>query len=87
MPPFTAHRHGPHCKRAMPGNERVYGLEYDLDDSNIVAVRHFKTWARLETRASTSFNSKLVLCRCGTQRTAKLEPHREWVIAHGKIFP
>jgi aminopeptidase N len=47
-------------KRAMEWDERVYGLAYDLDEYNIVAVRHFNMGA-MENKSLNIFNSKLVL--------------------------
>ena len=42
--PFTAHAMAS-LKRSMQWDESVYNLEYDLDEYNIVAVRHFNMGA------------------------------------------
>ena len=47
-------------KRAMKWDEDNYGLEYDLDEYKIVAVRHFNMGA-MENKGLNIFNSKLVL--------------------------
>ncbi|MCP9787355.1 M1 family aminopeptidase, partial [Cyanobium sp. N5-Cardenillas] len=57
--PFTAHAMAS-LKRAMEWDERVYGLAYDLDEYNIVAVRHFNMGA-MENKSLNIFNSMLVL--------------------------
>ena len=67
-------------KRAMAWDERVYGLEYDLDQFNIVAVRHFNMGA-MENKSLNIFNSKLVLADGETATDGELE-RIESVIAH-----
>ena len=47
-------------KKAMSWDEKVYGFQYDLDEYNIVAVRHFNMGA-MENKSLNIFNSKLVL--------------------------
>ena len=77
--PYTAHALAS-LKRAMAWDERVYGLEYDLDEYNIVAVRHFNMGA-MENKSLNIFNSKLVLADAATATDAELE-RVESVIAH-----
>ncbi len=77
--PFTGHAMAS-LKRAMEWDERVYGLEYDLDEYNIVAVRHFNMGA-MENKSLNIFNSKLVLADAATATDAELE-RIESVIAH-----
>jgi aminopeptidase N len=77
--PFTAHAMAS-LKRAMEWDERVYGLEYDLDEFNIVAVRHFNMGA-MENKSLNIFNSKLVLADAATATDGELE-RIESVIAH-----
>ncbi|WP_216902691.1 aminopeptidase N [Synechococcus sp. CCY 9618] len=77
--PFTAHAMAS-LKRAMEWDERVYGLEYDLDEYNIVAVRHFNMGA-MENKSLNIFNSKLVLADAATATDGELE-RIESVIAH-----
>ena len=67
-------------KRCMAWDETVYGLEYDLDEFNIVAVRHFNMGA-MENKSLNIFNSKLVLADAETATDAELE-RIESVIAH-----
>jgi aminopeptidase N len=67
-------------KRCMAWDEQVYGLEYDLDEYNIVAVRHFNMGA-MENKSLNIFNSKLVLADAETATDAELE-RVESVIAH-----
>ncbi|MFM8525501.1 MAG: aminopeptidase N [Cyanobacteriota bacterium] len=67
-------------KRAMAWDERVYGLEYDLDEFNLVAVRHFNMGA-MENKGLNIFNSKLVLADAATATDAELE-RIESIIAH-----
>jgi aminopeptidase N len=55
--PYTAHAMAS-LKRSMQWDERRYGLEYDLDEFNIVAVRHFNMGA-MENKSLNIFNSKL----------------------------
>lgn len=77
--PFTAHAMAS-LKRCMAWDEQVYGLEYDLDEFNIVAVRHFNMGA-MENKSLNIFNSKLVLADAETATDAELE-RVESVIAH-----
>jgi aminopeptidase N len=77
--PFTAHAMAS-LKRSMAWDEQVYGLEYDLDEFNIVAVRHFNMGA-MENKSLNIFNSKLVLADAATATDAELE-RIESVIAH-----
>ncbi|CAE07271.1 aminopeptidase N [Parasynechococcus marenigrum] len=67
-------------KRSMAWDEQVYQLEYDLDEYNIVAVRHFNMGA-MENKSLNIFNSKLVLADAETATDAELE-RIESVIAH-----
>jgi aminopeptidase N len=67
-------------KRCMVWDEQVYGLEYDLEEYNIVAVRHFNMGA-MENKSLNIFNSKLVLADAETATDAELE-RVESVIAH-----
>ncbi len=77
--PYTAHAMAS-LKRSMAWDERVYGLEYDLDEFNIVAVRHFNMGA-MENKSLNIFNSKLVLADAATATDGELE-RIESVIAH-----
>jgi aminopeptidase N len=77
--PYTAHAMAS-LKRAMAWDEQRYGLEYDLDEYNIVAVRHFNMGA-MENKSLNIFNSKLVLADAETATDAELE-RIESVIAH-----
>ncbi|MDG2243868.1 MAG: aminopeptidase N [Rhodospirillaceae bacterium] len=47
-------------KRAMGWDERVYGLEYDLNEFNIVAVSDFNMGA-MENKSLNIFNDKFIL--------------------------
>jgi aminopeptidase N len=47
-------------KRAMRWDEEVYGLEYDLDEFNIVAVSDFNMGA-MENKSLNIFNDKYIL--------------------------
>ena len=76
---FTAHAMAS-LKRSMQWDESVYNLEYDLDEYNIVAVRHFNMGA-MENKSLNIFNSKLVLADAETATDAELE-RIESVIAH-----
>ena len=67
-------------KRAMKWDEDNYGLEYDLDEYKIVAVRHFNMGA-MENKGLNIFNSKLVLADSKTATDDELE-RIESVIAH-----
>jgi aminopeptidase N len=77
--PYTAHAIAS-LKRAMAWDERIYGLEYDLDEFNIVAVRHFNAGA-MENKSLNIFNSKLVLADAATATDLELE-RIESVIGH-----
>ena len=77
--PYTDHAMAS-LKRAMLWDEQVYGLAYDLDEYNIVAVRHFNMGA-MENKSLNIFNSKLVLADEVTATDAELE-RIESVIAH-----
>jgi aminopeptidase N len=77
--PFTAHAMAS-LKRAIAWDEQVYGLEYDLEEFNIVAVRHFNSGA-MENKSLNIFNSKLVLADAATATDGELE-RIESVIAH-----
>ena len=77
--PYTDHAMAS-LKRAMLWDERVYGLAYDLDEYNIVAVRHFNMGA-MENKSLNIFNSKLVLADEVTATDGELE-RIESVIAH-----
>ena len=67
-------------KKAMLWDEEVYGLEYDLDEYNIVAIRHFNMGA-MENKGLNIFNSKLVLADSEITTDSELE-RIESVIAH-----
>ena len=67
-------------KKAMKWDEDKYGLEYDLDEYKIVAVRHFNMGA-MENKGLNIFNSKLVLADSETATDDELE-RVESVIAH-----
>ena len=77
--PYTAHALAS-LQRAMRWDEEVYGLEYDLGEYNIVAVRHFNMGA-MENKSLNIFNSKLVLADQETATDEELE-RVESVIAH-----
>ena len=77
--PYTAHAMAS-LKRAMVWDEQVYGLSYDLEEFNIVAVRHFNMGA-MENKSLNIFNSKLVLADAATATDGELE-RIESVIAH-----
>ncbi|MEY3963058.1 MAG: hypothetical protein RLZZ106_313, partial [Cyanobacteriota bacterium] len=77
--PFTAHAMAS-LKRSMVWDEQRYGLEYDLDEFNIVAVRHFNMGA-MENKSLNIFNSKLVLADAATATDGELE-RIESVIGH-----
>ena len=67
-------------KKAMKWDEDVYGLEYDLDLYNIVAIRHFNMGA-MENKGLNIFNSKLILADSKITTDEELE-RIESVIAH-----
>ena len=77
--PYTDHAMAS-LKRSMLWDEQCYGLEYDLDEFNIVAVRHFNMGA-MENKSLNIFNSKLVLADAATATDGELE-RIESVIAH-----
>ena len=77
--PYTAHAMAS-LQRSMRWDEQRYGLEYDLDEFNIVAVRHFNMGA-MENKSLNIFNSKLVLADSETATDGELE-RIESVIAH-----
>ncbi|MDM7937603.1 MAG: aminopeptidase N [Cyanobium sp. CZS 48M] len=77
--PYTAHAMRS-LQRSMAWDESIYGLEYDLDEYNIVAVRHFNMGA-MENKSLNIFNSKLVLADAETATDGELE-QIESVIAH-----
>ncbi|MBM5802260.1 MAG: aminopeptidase N, partial [Cyanobacteria bacterium K_DeepCast_35m_m2_023] len=77
--PYTDHAMAS-LKRSMAWDEQRYGLEYDLDEFNIVAVRHFNMGA-MENKSLNIFNSKLVLADAETASDGELE-RIESVIAH-----
>lgn len=67
-------------KRSMRWDECTYGLEYDLDLFQIVAVSHFNMGA-MENKGLNIFNSKFVLADPNTATDSDL--HRvESIIAH-----
>ncbi|MBC7950595.1 MAG: aminopeptidase N [Rhodospirillaceae bacterium] len=49
-------------RKAMEWDEQVFGLEYDLDIYNVVAVSHFNMGA-MENKSLNIFNSKYVLAK------------------------
>lgn len=49
-------------RKAMAWDEQVFGLEYDLDVFNVVAVSHFNMGA-MENKSLNIFNSKYVLAK------------------------
>jgi aminopeptidase N len=67
-------------KRAMRWEEEVYGLEYDLDVFNIVAVDDFNMGA-MENKGLNIFNSSCVLASAETSTDANYE-RIEAIIAH-----
>ena len=77
--PYTGHAMAS-LQRAMRWDEQRYGLEYDLDEFNIVAVRHFNMGA-MENKSLNIFNSKLVLADAETATDGELE-RIESVIGH-----
>lgn len=52
-------------KKSMAWDEEVYGLEYDLDEFNIVAVSDFNMGA-MENKGLNIFNTKYILARPDT---------------------
>lgn len=67
-------------KKAMAWDEKVFGLEYDLDSFNIVAVSHFNAGA-MENKSLNIFNDAALLASKDTATDAIFE-YVERVIAH-----
>ncbi len=67
-------------QKAMAWDEQVFGLEYDLDIYNVVAVSHFNMGA-MENKSLNVFNSKYVLAKRETAVDADFLAI-ESVIAH-----
>jgi aminopeptidase N len=67
-------------KRAMAWDEQTYGLEYDLDIFNIVAVDDFNLGA-MENKSLNLFNAKYILADPATATDADYA-HIEAVVAH-----
>jgi aminopeptidase N len=67
-------------KRSMAWDERRFGLEYDLDVFNIVAVSDFNMGA-MENKGLNIFNDKLILADPETATDGEFE-HIEAVVAH-----
>ncbi len=67
-------------KKAMRWDEKVFGLEYDLDIYMIVAVSDFNMGA-MENKGLNVFNTKYVLARSDTATDVDYE-HIEGVIGH-----
>ena len=67
-------------KKSMAWDEEVYGLEYDLDIFNIVAVDDFNMGA-MENKGLNIFNSSCVLASPETSTDANFE-RIEAIIAH-----
>ncbi len=67
-------------KRSMRWDEEVYGLEYDLDVFNIVAVDDFNMGA-MENKSLNIFNTSCVLARPETTTDAGFQ-RVEAVVAH-----
>ena len=67
-------------KRAMAWDEKVYGLEYDLDLFMIVAVSSFNMGA-MENKGLNLFNSKFVLADSETATDGDCE-RLEGIVAH-----
>ncbi len=67
-------------KRSMAWDEEVYGLEYDLDLFNIVAVSDFNMGA-MENKSLNVFNSKYVLANSETATDADYG-NIEAIVAH-----
>ena len=66
--------------KSMRWDEQVYGLEYDLDLFQIVAVSHFNMGA-MENKGLNIFNSKFVLADAATATDSDLD-RVESIIAH-----
>lgn len=67
-------------KKAMAWDEEVYGLSYDLDVYNIVAVSHFNMGA-MENKGLNIFNAKCVLADSESATDDELQ-RIEAIIAH-----
>lgn len=67
-------------KKAMAWDERVFGLEYDLNLFNIVAVSHFNAGA-MENKSLNIFNDAALLASPDTATDAVYE-YIEHVVAH-----
>ncbi|MBT5073181.1 MAG: aminopeptidase N [Kordiimonadaceae bacterium] len=67
-------------KKSMKWDEDVYGLEYDLDIFNIVAVSHFNMGA-MENKSLNVFNTKCVLAKPETATDTDFS-FIEAVVAH-----
>src|SRR5690606_16186913 len=67
-------------KRAMRWDEEAYGLEYDLDVFNIVAVDDFNLGA-MENKSLNIFNARYILADPRTATDADYA-HIETVVAH-----
>ncbi|WP_417452184.1 aminopeptidase N, partial [Kordiimonas sp.] len=67
-------------KRSMSWDEQAFGLEYDLDVYNIVAVSDFNMGA-MENKGLNIFNTKYVLASQETATDADFD-HVEGVIGH-----
>lgn len=67
-------------KRSMAWDEEVFGLEYDLDTYNIVAVSDFNMGA-MENKGLNIFNTKYVLANAETATDSDFD-HVEGVIGH-----
>lgn len=67
-------------KRSMKWDEEVYGLEYDLDLFNIVAVSDFNMGA-MENKSLNVFNAKYILARPDTATDTDYELI-ESIVAH-----
>ena len=67
-------------KRSMRWDEEVYGLEYDLDLFQIVAVSHFNMGA-MENKGLNIFNSRYILADTETATDADFQ-RIEAIIAH-----
>ncbi|WP_085584260.1 aminopeptidase N [Thalassospira mesophila] len=67
-------------KRAMKWDEDVYGLEYDLDLFNIVAVSDFNMGA-MENKSLNVFNAKYILAKSDTATDTDFELI-ESIVAH-----
>ena len=71
-------------ERSMRWDERVFGLEYDLDEFNIVAVSDFNMGA-MENKGLNIFNDKYVLASPETATDSGLRQYRG--DHRARIFP